>query len=478
MTEPCDLSAVEARRRIGRRQLSPVELLESCLARIAAADPPLNAIVASDAERAREAARAAEAAVMRGEALGPLHGLPAGIKDLNATKGLRTTWGSPLFADHVPDADDAAVAAIRAAGAVILAKTNTPEFGAGANTTNRVHGATGNPFDPDKTCGGSSGGSAVALAAGMLPLANGSDYGGSLRTPAAFCGIAGFRPSPGRLPGPPRAAALLPFSVQGPMGRDMADLCLLLRAQLGVDRRDPFGVPSLDPPPPDPADLGVLRVAASPDLGCAPVDREIREVFAERLARIEEVFGRVDAGHPDFTDVHTVFEVTRAVNFAAAHADKVARAPDHVGPNVSANVAAVRDFGAADVADALAKQGALARRVHAFLDNHDVLLCPAAAVSPFPHDELYPARVDGETMPGYMRWLTLTYAPTMALCSAAVLPCGLDRRGLPFGLQIVGPRGADSRVLAVARALEPVLASDAETARPVPDLTKLTGRPR
>src|SRR5918992_2607890 len=265
MTRPCELPAVEARRLIGAKKLSPVELLDSCLDRIAATNPKLNAIVAMDENAAKTAATAAENAVMRGDDLGLLHGLPLGIKDLQATQGLRTTWGSLIYKDHVPAEDEPLVANLRSHGAVILGKTNTPEFGAGANTTNRVYGATGNPFDPAKTCGGSSGGSAVALAVGQAPLATGSDYGGSLRTPAAFCGVCGFRPSPGTVPGTERSASLTPFPVNGPMGRTMADLHLLLKAQIDLDKRDPFSSEDclLIAKPLEPIDLGTIRVAVS-----------------------------------------------------------------------------------------------------------------------------------------------------------------------------------------------------------------------
>ncbi len=220
MSEPCDLSAVEARRMISAKLLSPVELVESCIKRIEATNRAVNAIVAMDGEAALEVARDAERAVMHGEPLGLLHGLPIGVKDLQATAGLRTTWGSLIFEDHVPDEDETTVANLRDEGAIVLGKTNTPEFGAGANTRNRVYGATGNPFDPQKTCGGSSGGSAVALALGQVPLATGSDYGGSLRTPAAFSGVVGFRPSPGVVPGPERATPLVTVLRQRADGAD------------------------------------------------------------------------------------------------------------------------------------------------------------------------------------------------------------------------------------------------------------------
>ncbi|MCU0887601.1 MAG: amidase family protein [Rubritepida sp.] len=221
MTEPCELSAVAARRLIGQRRLSPVELLDSCLARIAAVNPAVNAITAMDAEAARAQAKAAEAAVMQGASLGPLHGLPLGIKDLEATKGLRTTWGSPLFADHVPTEDESMVADLRAAGGIVLGKTNVPEFGLGANSRNAVYGATGNAFDPAYNAAGSSGGSAVALACDMVPLASGSDTGGSLRNPAAFNGIVGYRPSPGLVPHDRKGHGWSPLGVLGPMARDV-----------------------------------------------------------------------------------------------------------------------------------------------------------------------------------------------------------------------------------------------------------------
>ena len=246
MTEPCDLSAVDARRFIGSKKLSPVDLMESCLRRIAATNPTINSVVAIDEHLARRHAQSLETSVAQGGALGVLHGLPVGVKDLEPVKGMRSTWGSLIFKEHIPDADTPMVGNLRAAGANIFCKTNTPEFGAGANTRNRVYGATGNPFNPELTAAGSSGGSAAALALGQLPLATGSDYGGSLRTPSAYCGIVGFRPSIGIVPAPDRAAGLVPWSVLGPMGRSVADAYLLMRAQVDVCTADPFSVRRLD----------------------------------------------------------------------------------------------------------------------------------------------------------------------------------------------------------------------------------------
>ncbi|HEX7076039.1 MAG TPA: amidase family protein [Hyphomicrobiaceae bacterium] len=477
MTEPCDLSAVEARRLIGNKKLSPVELLESCLKRIEKVNPTLNAIVAMDEKAAKDAAKAAEEAVMRGDDLGLLHGLPIGIKDLQATAGLRTTWGSLIYKDHVPEKDEATVANLRDQGAVILAKTNTPEFGAGANTKNRVYGATGNPFDPNKTCAGSSGGSAVALATGMLPLATGSDYGGSLRTPAAFCGVSGFRPSPGVVPGPERSSAFTPFSVNGPMARSIADLHLLLKAQIDLDKQDPFSsddalrIPEELPQ----LDLGSLRVAISTDLGCAPVDKDIRRIFQERVSTFRHVFAETQDRDPDLGPVHDVFEILRGVYFVGAHRERLEKHRDLLGPNVIDNTERGLKWTAADIAWANVEQSKIYRRFLDFFDDADVLICPAASVTPFPHSELSVTEINGEKMPTYMRWLAITYALTTAVPSAAVIPCGVDHVGMPFGIQVVGPNGSDALVLAVANALERVLAENPATSRPVPDIAALTG---
>ena len=475
MTELCDLSAVELRRRIGNKDLSPVELLDSCISRIEAVDGTLNAMVTKCFDRAQDEARAAEQAVMDGEFLGLLHGLPVGIKDLEATEGVRTTYGSNLYADNVPAADQVSVANIRDEGAIVVGKTNTPEFGAGANTRNLVFGATGNPFDPSKTCAGSSGGSAVALAAGMVPIASGSDYGGSLRTPAAYCGVVGFRPSPGVVPSEVRPAGLLPFSVLGPMGRSVDDVALLLSAQASVDPRDPYSR-ALDPALFEPmrgADLSSVRVAISADLGQSPVSKAYRKIFKERTDSFRHVFDEAQDRDPDFTDVHECFEVLRGVVFVGAHGERVKNHRDKISPNVVDNVDRGLLYSLEDVARAHLMQSRIARNWLALLQEVDVVICPAAAVTPFPHAEWYVSAIDGVEMPTYMRWLSLSYAPTMAMACGCVLPCGVDDQGMPFGIQILGAPGMDRHVLEVAAALEHVMAANPKTARPIPDLDKL-----
>lgn len=473
----CDLDAVEQRRRIGTKEISPVELLESSLERIEAVNGSINAVVAMDVENARLQARDAEKAVLDGDDLGLLHGLPLGIKDLEATAGLRTTYGSLIYENNVPEEDDLSVANARDEGAIILAKTNTPEFGAGANTRNSVYGATGNPFNPKLTPAGSSGGSAAALACGMVSLASGSDYGGSLRTPAGFCGVAGFRPSPGVVPVPKRAVALNPYSVQGGMGRTVGDVSLMIAALTSADICDPFSQ-SVDMELLEPLgdiDLGSLRVAFSEDLGCAPVDNDIRKVFNDKCNKFRGVFGEAQDRDPDLLDAHEAFEITRGVNFISAHADRVKNHSDILGPNVIDNVTRGLEYSAGDVGWANAEQSKIYRNVMDMFEDVDLLICPTASVSPFPHEQWFVEEINGEKMPTYMRWLALSYGLTMALPAVCSLPVGVDHKGMPFGIQIVGPNGSDRFVLQAAFALEKYLASQPDMVRPVPDLSALAG---
>lgn len=477
MTELCDLDAVELRRLIGRKSISPVELMDSCIARTEAVDGALNAVVTRNFERARIEAKSAETAVVKGAPLGRLHGLPIGIKDLEAVGGVRSTAGSRLYADRVPERDQVSVANVRAAGAIVLGKTNTPEFGAGANTRNLVFGATGNPFDPQKTCAGSSGGSAVALATGMVSLASGSDYGGSLRTPAGFCGVVGFRPTAGIVPSEEKPVGLSPFAVIGPMGRTVADTALLLSGQMSVDRRDPFSTRIDDTlaEAPRPADLGSVRAMISADLGSAPMSKAYREIFKARADTFRHVFAEAVDADPDFTGGHDCFEVIRGVNFVAAHSERVRDHRAELSPNVIDNVDRGLEYVLADVAEANVLQTRIARRWLALFADVDVVICPAASVTPFPHSDWSVTEIDGAPMETYMRWLAITYLPTMAMACGAVLPCGVDQAGMPFGIQVLGAPGKDREVLDVALALEQVLAGNAATRRPMPDLEKLKG---
>jgi Asp-tRNA(Asn)/Glu-tRNA(Gln) amidotransferase A subunit family amidase len=480
MSAPCDLTATAARALIGTKRLSPVELMQSCIDRILDIDPAVNAMVARDFGGALDAARAAEAAVMRGDALGPMHGLPVGIKDLDEAAGLPTTWGSPLFRDHVSTSDDGMVARVRAGGAIVLGKTNTPEFGAGANTRNSVYGATGNPFNPALSSAGSSGGSAVALATGMVPLASGSDMGGSLRNPAAFCGIVGFRPSMGMVASEKRGLGWSHLSTAGPMARNVADVCLLYASQVGFDARDPLSrAPSGDVlrGVPVPVDLASVRAAFSPDLGFAPTERLIRQSFAEKTGLFRHLFAEARDAAPDCRGADEAFEVLRGVGFLASHLGRYRTTPELLGPNVIANVEEALGYSAYDVARALSAQTAMYWRWQEFFGDVDVVITPSITLSPRPWRELAPTEIDGQPTRTYFHWLALAYGVTLVGHPAVSLPVGLDGNGMPFGLQIIGRQGGDAAVLGVAAALERELAGDSRTARPVPDLAALRAAP-
>lgn len=481
MTEPCDLTAIEARRLIGSKRLSPVELLESCIDRIEDVDHAVNAIPVRDFDRALQAAHGAEQAVMRGEALPPLHGLPIVIKDTEDAEGLVNSQGSPIHRNDVSPADQRSVAAIRAAGAIIVGKSNVPEFAAGANTRNRVHGTTGNPFDPAKNAAGSSGGSAVALACGMVPLATGSDLGGSLRNPAAYNGVVGLRPTPGLVPNEKSQFGWSPLAVLGPMARTAADTALLLGAMVSDDRRDPLATTIHGcrvreakefSPLPD-ADLSSLRVALTPDFGRAPTERRMAEAFAEKTRLFRDLFARAEETHPDCTGADETFEVLRSLGYPPKHGETMRSRPQDLGPNIHANYEEALRYSAVDVGYALKAQTEHYRRWQTFFNEYDLILSPAMTVSPRPWTELYPAEIDGKQTRTYFHWLALSYYVTLAGHPAMSLPVGLDGDGMPFGLQVVGPRGGDSLVLAVGVALERALAADARTRRPAPDLEML-----
>ncbi len=470
-------SAVELRRRIGSKEISPVALLEACIARIERINPAINAVTATCYDRARNEARAAEQAVMRGEPLGVLHGLPTGIKDLDDTQGLLTTYGSPLYRDHVPERDNAMVARVRAAGAVVVGKTNVPEFGAGANSRNVVWGATGNPFDPTLNAGGSSGGSAAALATNMLPVCTGSDTGGSLRIPGAICGVIGFRPSPGLVPVERRSLGWTPISVVGPMGRTVADACLLLSAQAALAGCDPLSYP-VDPRSfeiPAHCDLGSLRVAYTEDFGVCPVDKTIRQAFRDKIGAMRHFFRSCDEVRFEmFADADRCFDVIRAAIYVSRYRDAYERDPQSLGPNVRANYEIGANMTMADVCWAHVEQTRLFRRYQELYRDYDVVLAPTTPVSPFPWTQLYLAEMDGKPLRNYYHWLALTYVITLVTNPAIALPCGADHRGMPFGLQVVGRFRGDRELLGIAHAMEQAFAALPALRRPIPDLAPLS----
>jgi Asp-tRNA(Asn)/Glu-tRNA(Gln) amidotransferase A subunit family amidase len=367
------------------------------------------------------------------------------------------------------------VARVRAAGAIVVGKTNVPEFGAGANSRNAVWGATGNPFDPELNAGGSSGGSAVALATDMLPVCTGSDTGGSLRIPAAKCGIVGFRPSPGLVAVERRGLGWTPISVVGPMGRTMADTCLLMAAQVGMDDRDPLSY-AVDPEgflDPRAADLGRLRVAWSEDFGQCPVDDAIRGVFRRKIEAMRHLFRSCDEIAPDLGEADRCFDVIRAVNFLARYRDQYEKDPDALGPNVRANYEIGARMSLADMAWAHSEQTRIFRRFQEVFREYDLVLAPTTPVSPFPWTKLYLDELNGQKLRNYYHWLALTYFVTLATNPAVALPCGRDHKGMPFGLQVVGRFRGDRQVLSAAHAMEQAFAASDELKRPLPDLERL-----
>ncbi|MCB1548683.1 MAG: amidase [Hyphomicrobiaceae bacterium] len=469
------LSAVEMRRRIGSKEISPVELLEASIARIEAVNPAVNAVTAMCLNRARKEAKAAEKAVLKGEPLGLLHGLPTGVKDLEDTEGLLTTYGSPLYRDFVPKKDTVMVARVREEGAIVVGKTNVPEFGAGANSRNVVWGATGNPFNPTLNPGGSSGGSAVALACDMLPICTGSDTGGSLRIPGAMNGVVGFRPSPGVVPHQRRGLGWAPISVLGPMGRNVADTCLLLAAQAGMDPIDPLSYPLHGEgfETPMPVDLGNLRVAWTEDFGGCPVSKDIRKTFRGKVKAMRHLFRECAEVKLDFGEADRCFDVIRAVAYAARYRDAYERDPASLGPNVRANYEMSAAMSLADFAWAHTEQTQIFRRFQKVFRDYDLVLAPTVPVTPFPWKQLYLDEMDGKKLRNYYHWLALTYYITLVTNPSISMPCGRDHADMPFGLQVVAPMHADFELLSAAHAMEQAFEADPVLARPKPDLAKL-----
>ena len=452
----CQLSAVEMARRIRARELSAREVLAAHLDRIATVNPSVNAIVTLIAERAMAQASAADEAQARGGALGPLHGLPIAHKDLQPTKGIRTTFGSPVFRDFVPDEDSLLVERIRDAGAICVGKTNTPEFGAGSQTFNPVFGATLNPWDKTKTCGGSSGGAAVALATGMLPIADGSDMGGSLRNPASFCGVVGLRPSPGRAPIWPAANAWSTLSVDGPMARSVADAALLLSAIAGPDPRSPialaedgrsFAAP-LD------RDLKGVRVAWWRDLGGVPVDRRVRDSVNAQRNAFESLGCIVEEAEPDFAGFDDVFKVIRAQAFLTGVAPRIAGHRELVKETIRWEIERGERLTAVEIAQAEMTRSELYHRMRRFMSRYDFFVLPSTQVPPFDVNQPYVTEIDGVAMSTYIDWMKSCYYISIVGNPAISVPCGFTAEGLPVGLQIAGRHRDDWGLLQMAHAFE------------------------
>jgi amidase len=452
--ELCNLSAVELAGRIRSKRVSAREVMTAHLARIERVNPRVNAIVTLVAERAMDAARAADEKQARGEPLGPLHGLPVAHKDLVNTAGIRTTFGSPLYKDNIPTTDALLVRRIRAAGALTLGKTNTPEFGAGSNTFNPVFGPTRNPYDLTRTVGGSSGGAGCALTCGMVPIADGSDTGGSLRNPAAWTNVVGFRPSPGRVPDDDGSWS--PLSTAGPMARSVADVALFLSAIAGHHAADPLSL--ADDPAAFRAPLARetrgIRIAWFRDLGGIPFEPEILRVVNATRQAFVDLGCIVEDAEPDFSGVDDAFPTLRHLSYHSQYSRLARENPTMFKDTVKWEIAEAERNTGADVARGLARQSRMMREVALFFDRHDFFVLPVTQVEPFSITTEYPTTVAGAPMPTYIDWMRSCWYVTFMGCPAISVPAGFSTSGLPVGLQIVGrPRG-DWGLLQLAHAFE------------------------
>jgi len=456
----CFTPATELSRLYRSRKVSPLEVMRAVLERLDRVNPLVNAVVTLDREAAlREARRATAALTRRSAALGPLHGIPVGIKDVTPTKGMRTTFGSKLFEDHIPMEDAAVVERLKAAGAIVLGKTNTPEFAFGPNTVNDVFGATRNPWNLALSAGGSSGGSAAALATGMCPIAQGTDLGGSLRGPAALCGVVGFRTTPGLIPRYPEVLAWDSYSVEGPMARTVGDAALMLSVMAGpADARSPMNY-STDTKPflaavKQPSVKGA-RIAWSPDLGgLVTVDPEIASACEASAGMFRKLGARVERASADMHDVPDIVALTRGFLMVARHADKVERWRDQLQAGLVENTLQGLGLTSRDVARGELLRTQLWNRVRAFFETRDLWLTPTAAVPPFPIELPHAMEIGGKPAGKTLQRSYLTYAFSLLGLPALSVPCGFTRDGLPIGLQIIGPPRHEAAVLRAAAAFE------------------------
>ena len=452
----CFLSAIEMARLIRAKKLSAREALSAHLKQIERVNPKVNAIVTLVPEMAAGAAAKADEMQARNETLGPLHGLPVAHKDLLETRGIRTTFGSPLFKDFIPTENNIVVERMRRAGAIILGKTNTPEFGAGSQTFNKVFGATRNPYDLTKTCGGSSGGAAVSLACGLAPVVSGSDTGGSLRNPAAFCNVVGFRPSVGRVPNPKAAFAWSTLSTSGCLGRSVADLAYVLSTIAGPDSRSPLSINEpgeLFARPLDRSFKGV-RVAWFKDLGGVPFDPRVRAVVDGHRKTFESLGCIVDEAEPDFAPAEIAFRVLRALGSANAYGAQLHDHPDAFKDTLKGEIEEGLRLTGMDIARAENAHAQLWRAFQAFLEKYEYFVLPTTQLPAFDVDTPYPTEIVGVKFDNYIDWMKSCWYISATGNPAASVPGGFTPEGLPVGVQIVGRNRADFSVLQMAHAFE------------------------
>ena len=454
--EICFLPAHELVRHIRSRELSAVEVMDAHIAQIERVNPAVNAIVTFLPDLARAGARAVDATLARGDDPGPLAGLPVVHKDLAVTKGIRTTFGSPIYKDFVPDVDTILIERLKKAGAVTVGKSNVPEFGAGSQTFNPVFGPSRNPYDLDKTPGGSSGGATAALACGLVPIADGSDLGGSLRNPASFCNVVGLRPSPGRVPNWPSLSAWFPMGVVGPMARTVQDVALTMSAIAGPDARAPTSLqePGLTFARPLARNFKGARVAWSRDLGGLPFEPEVSEITERQRGIFKDLGCIVEDATPDLRDADEIFGVMRAWNMELSFGQLLKTKRDQMKDTVIWNIEQGSRLTGPQIGAAEVKCTQLFHRMREFMEKYDFLVAPVAQVLPFDVNVPYPTEINGVKLDTYIDWMRSCSRITVTGAPALSVPCGFSRKGLPVGLQIVGRHQDDFGLLQIAHAFE------------------------
>ena len=455
--ELCFMSGRDLAELIRQRKLSSREVMTAFLRQIAQVNPEINAIVAKlDDEQCLAVADAADRRLAHGDKVGPLHGLPFAFKDLDPAVGFPFTRGSPIFRDFMPPEDSVLVERLRRAGVIAIGKTNVSEFGMGSHTYNEVYGTTLNPYDLTKTAGGSSGGAGAALAAGLLPLASGSDLGGSLRNPANFNNIVALRPTAGLVPSAPIALPFLGFSVKGPMARSVRDVAFLLSAMAGADPRDPATYPS-DPSVfarPLERDFKNVRVAWRLDLGGLPLDHRVRSVLGAQRKTFADLGCIVDDDCPDLADADEIFLTIRAWNYWHTLGPLLKEHRHQMKPEAIWQIESGSKLSGSEIAGAMARHGELMQRMRLFQEKHEFLVCAVNQVPPFDANIHWPREINGVEMEHYIAWMKSAYWITPTFCPAISVPAGFTAEGLPVGIQIVGRYRDDFGVLQAAHAFE------------------------
>ncbi len=454
--EICFMTAKELVKHIKNRQLSVKEVMKAHLVQIEQTNPKVNAIVTLLPDAAIKSAEMADKMLSHNVSIGPLFGLPIAHKDLEDTRGIRTTYGSPIFKDFIPTRDSLIVERLKKAGAITIGKTNTPEFGAGSHTFNQVFGMTRNPYNTDKTCGGSSGGAAVALACGMIPIADGSDLGGSLRNPASFCNVVGFRPSPGRVPAWPKLAGWFPISVLGPMARTVEDTALMLSAISGPDPRSPISIK-------EPGnlftrslarDFNGVRIAWSNDFGELPVDPKVSSVINSQRSTFESIGLKIENDEPDFKDADSVFKILRAWSYELNFGNVLKKNKNKIKDTVIWNIKAGEKLTGPEIGRAEQKRTELYHRIRKFMEKFEFMIFPVSQVPPFDVENEYIKEINGIKMDTYIDWMKSSYYISVTGLPSISVPCGFTEDGLPVGIQIVGRHQDDWGVLQLAYAFQ------------------------